>query len=123
MIQAIYVTDSTKHAVEFIYSLASDLRKLEIKDIKYDREHNLIVVGDVNIRGISIYESYITAGMNIKYSIDGIDMRRYKNATVEEIDGLNYHIREIMSHFREDTKQLSGKDELIEVLTKNDSED
>lgn len=119
MIRAIYVTDNTKQAIKFIFSLASNLRKLGIKDIKHDREHNLIIVRNVEIRGISIYKSYITHGMNIKYFIDGIDMRKYKNATTEEIDRLNYHIKEVMLHFREDARQFSGRDELIEFLMEN----
>lgn len=54
---------------------------------------------------------------DIKYFIDGIGMRNYSNAGERQFDNLIYHIREIMSHFKEDTKQLNGKDELIKILT------
>lgn len=74
----------------------------------------------MEIRGICIYESCICCGMrNAKYFIDGIDIRNYENASKRQLDNLIYHIREIMSHFREDTKQLIEKDELIRILTED----
>lgn len=97
--------------------LILDLQKLRIKNIGYDREKNIVTVGNMEIRGLSIYESCICHGMrNIKYFIDGIDMKIYKDADEKHIDSLIYHVKDIMSHFRKDTKQLTGKDELIEIL-------
>ena len=120
MIRAVYVTDNSKQVVEFMYSLASDLRKFGIKDIENDREHNLIIVAYMEIKGLSIYKSNICHGMrNIKYFIDGIDMRIYKDASERQIESLNSHVKDVMTHFRKDTKQLGGKDELIKILTEN----
>lgn len=117
MVEVLYATDSMEKAVDFIYSLVSDLQKFGIRNIQHDREHNLIIVGDAEIRGICVYESNITHGIrNIKYFIDDIDMKNYKNESEKQIDSLIYHVKEIMSHFGIDAKQLAGKDELIEIL-------
>lgn len=112
-----------KQSVDFINILISDLRKLGIENIKHDRGHNFIVVGDIEVRGICIYENCICCGMkNVKYFIDGIDMRNCENLNYKQLNNLRHRIREIMSHFREDTKQLFGKEELIKILTENNAE-
>lgn len=94
-----------------------------IDDIQQDREHNFIIVGDMEVRGISIYENCLCAKIhNAKYFIDGVDMRNYKDASEEKLDNLVWRVKEAMSHLRENTKQLSGKDKLIEILTENNAE-
>lgn len=117
MTQIIYVSDSIKQSIDFINNLVFDLRELGVENIKHDREHNLVAIGDMEARGICIYKSCICCGMrDIKYFIDGIDMRNYDNASKRQLDGLTYHIKETMSHFRKGTKQLDGKEELIKIL-------
>ena len=123
MKQIVYVSDSMKEAVNFINGLISDLQQLGIDNIKHDKEHNFIIVGNTEIRGIGVYENFLCTKIHdTEYFIDGIDMRKYKNASNRQIDSLIYHIKETMSHFRENTKQLENKDELIKILTRNNAE-
>ena len=123
MIEILYISDTEKQSQKFIYELISDLKRIGVKNINHDREHNLITFGNMEIRGMTIYEDYISHGMrNIKYFIDGIDMKNYKNASGRQLGSLVRRIKEIISHFNRDTKQLSGKDELIKILTENNAE-
>ena len=123
MIEILYVSDSMKQSVDFINNLISDLQRLGIEDIEHNKEHNFIIVGNKEVRGISLYENCLCIKIhNPKYFIDGIDMRNYKGTSDKQIDRLIYRIREMMSHFRRGTKQLSGKDELIKILTENNAE-
>ena len=118
MNQIIYVSDSMKQSVDFINDIISDLQHLGIEDIKHDRKHNFVIVGNTEVRGICVYESCLCIKIHdTKYFIDGIDMRNYENASTEILNRLIYHTREVMSHFHKDAKQLSGKDELIKILT------
>lgn len=122
MNQIIYVSDSMKQSIGFINNLISDLQRLGIENIEHDREHNFIVVGNTEVRGISLYESCLCLKIHdAKYFIDGIDMGSYKSASDRQLESLTYRIREAMSHFRIDTKQLDGKDELIKILTENNA--
>ena len=118
MAQIVYVSDSTKQAIDFINDLISDLRKLGIDDIKQDKENNLIIVGNKEVRGISICENCLCVKVNhAEYFIDGIDMRKYKDASVKSLDRLIRRVKEVMSHFSINENQLSGKEELIKILT------
>lgn len=117
MTQIVYVSDTMKQAISFINDLIPDLEKLGIENIKHDWEHNFITVGDIEVRGISIYENCLCLKINhAEYFIDGIDMENYKNASGDRLKLLTQHVKEIMSHFAINAKQLSGKDELIKIL-------
>ncbi len=118
MTQIVYVSDSTKQSIDFINELISDSRKSGITDIEHDEKNDLIIVGDTEVRGISIYESCLCAKVNhAEYFIDGIDMRKYKDANDRTIDRLIRSIKETISHFSISAKQLSRKEELIKILT------
>lgn len=117
MFEVIYITDSEKKAVDFINNLVSDLQKIGFENIKHDRENNSFTVKEAFIRGVSIYGSCLgVSRFPVKYFIDGIDMKNYKDASNERLDNVLSHIKTIMTQFRENTKQLIGKDELIEIL-------
>lgn len=123
MTRIVYISDSMKQSVDFINNLISDLQKLDIENIKYDKRNNHITVGSVEVIGISVCESCLHTKMqDIKYYIDGIDMKNYKDACKRNIDILMWRIRYAMQIFRRDTKQLESKDELIKILMKNDTE-
>lgn len=49
MIQIIYVSDNIKQSIDFINNLISDIRELGVENIKHNREHNFIVVGDMEV--------------------------------------------------------------------------
>lgn len=118
MTQIVYVSDNTKQSIDFINDLISDLRKFGIKDIEHDERNNIIVVGDIEVRGISVYENCLCVKVNrSEYFIDGIDMRKYKDANDRTIGRLIWGVKEVMSHFAINAKQLSGKEELIKILT------
>lgn len=118
MTQIIYVSDNTKQSIDFINALISDLRKLGITDIEHDERNNLITVGDIEVRGISVYENCLCVKVNrAEYFLDGIDMRNYKDASSKRLDYLIWGVKEVMSHFDINAKQLSGKEELIKILT------
>lgn len=120
MINVLYVSDSNKKSIEFINDLISDLNEFGIKNIRHDREHNLIVVRDIEVRGISLCEGCLCLKIwNTKYFIDGIDMRNYKDASKEKLEWLIWHVKEVISHFEIGVKQLDGKDELIKILAEN----
>ncbi len=120
MTQIVYVSDGTKQSIDFINDLISDLRKLNIKDIEHDKENNLIIVGNIEVRGISVFESCLCLKVNhSEYFIDSIDMRKYKDTSSKRLDYLIYSIKEVMSHFGINAKQISGKEELIKILTEN----
>lgn len=117
MIKIAYIADTFRQPTNFINSLISDLKKLGFKNIEHDRQRNSITVGNVEVIGISLYESCLSIKMqDIDYFIDGIDMKNYKNASEKELDNLVGHIKYIMMYFKRDTKQLDGKDELIKIL-------
>lgn len=70
--------------------------------------------------GLWVYESNLCTKMrDIKYFIDGIDIKNRKYTDNRQLGGMMYHAREIMLHFDKDTKQLDSKDELIQILTEN----
>lgn len=118
MTQIIYVSDRTKQSIDFINDLISDLQEIGIENIKHDKEHNFVIVGDFEVRGISIYENCLCFKINrAKYFIDGIDMRNYKDASSQRLDRLTWKLKEVMSHFDINARQLSGKEELIKILT------
>lgn len=117
MTQIVYVSDSMKQSTNFINDLISDLRKIGIENIKRDRERNFIIFGDIEVRGISMHENCLCLKINrTKYFIDGIDMKNYKDAGRERLNHLTWKLKEIMPHFDINAKELSGKDELIEIL-------
>lgn len=117
MFETLYITDNEKQAIDFINNLTSDLQKIGFENIKHDRENDSISVKQVFIKSISIYGSCLgISQFPVKYFIDGINMKRYKDMSNERLDNVLSHIKSVMTQFREDTKQLSGKDELIEVL-------
>lgn len=123
MNQIVYVSDSMKKSLDFINDLISDLREIGIEDIRHDKRYNSITVGNIEVRGICVYESCLHTKMQgIKYYIDGIDMRNYKNASKRNIDVLMWRIRYAMQSFKRDTKQLENKNELIKILTENNAE-
>lgn len=123
MEQIVYVSDSMRQSANFINNLVSDLQRLGIEIAEHNRKYNFIIVGGMEIRGITVYNTCSAISRNyLKYFIDGIDMRNYKDASKERIDSLIWHIKDVMLHFREDTKQLSGKDELIKILAENNAE-
>lgn len=118
MNQILYISDSMKQSVNFINDLILDLQKLGIENIEHNRENNFVTVGEIRVNGIAIYENCLCLKIhNPKYFIDGIDMRNYRDTSKERLDSLIWHIKDVMLHFREDTEQLSGKDELIKILT------
>lgn len=118
MKQIIYVSDRMNQSADFINSLLSDLQKLGIKNIQHDREHNLITVGDMEVRGISIHENCLCVKIHdTEYFIDGIDMKNYKGASKERLDWLIYHVQETIMCLEIGAKQLNGKEELIKILT------
>lgn len=120
MFEVLYITDSEKKAVEFINNLASDLQKLGFENIKHDRENNFVTVKQSFIKGVSIYDSCLgISRFPVKYFIDGIDMGKYNDVSNERLDNVLSHIKAVMTQFRKDTKKLSGKDELIEVLVED----
>lgn len=117
MTQIVYVSDSMKQSIDFINDLFSDLQKLGVPSIKFNK-HNFITIGDIEVRGISIYENCLCLKIKrAEYFIDGIDMRNYKDASKERLDRLIRGVKEVMSHFSINAKQLSGKEELIKILT------
>lgn len=117
MKQIIYASDSIKQSVDFINDLVSDLQRLGIEIAEHNREHNFIIVSDMEIRGISLCESCLCLKIRkAEYFIDGIDMRNYKDARKERLDWLIWGVKEAMMHFDIDAKQLNGKDELIKIL-------
>lgn len=117
MFEVFYITDSEKQAVDFINNFVSDLQKLGFENIKHDMENNSVTVKEAFIRGISIYGSCLEISrFPVKYFIDGIDMAKYKDLSNERLDNVLSHIKATMTCFREDTKQLNGKDELIDIL-------
>lgn len=123
MTQIVYISDSMKQSIDFINDLISDLRRLGIKNIKHDRVHNLITIGDMEVRGICVYENCLCLKIRkAEYFIDGIDMMNYKDASKERLNHLVWDIKEAMMYFDIDAKQLSGKDELIKILTENNAE-
>lgn len=118
MTQIVYVSDSTKQSIDFINDLISDLQKSGIKDIEHDKKNNLIIVGDTEVRGISVYENCLCLKVNrAEYFIDSIDMRKYKDASSKRLDMLIWGIKEVIMHTAINAKQLSGKEELIKILT------
>lgn len=123
MVQIVYVSDSMKQSVDFINDLILDLQRLGIKIAEHNKRYNFIIVGNMEIRGISLCESCLCVKIRkAEYFIDGIDMRNYKNASKRNIDVLMWRIRYAMQSFKRDTKQLSGKDELIKILAENNAE-
>lgn len=123
MTEVVYVSDSMKQSIDFINDLISDLQRLGIEIVEHSEKHNFIIVGNIEIKGICVYESYLHTKMQgIKYYIDGIDMRNYKDASKRNIDVLMWRIRYTMQGFKRDTKQLNGKDELIKILMENNAE-
>lgn len=122
--QIIYASDSMKQAIDFINDLVSDLQELGIKNIEHDMQHNFIIVGNAEVRGISLSESCLCLKIHkAEYFIDGINMRNYKDASEKRLDWLVGGVEEVMMHFDINAKQLSGKDELIKILTENNEED
>lgn len=119
MIKIVYITDTFRQPTNFINSLISDLKKLGVENIKHDRQRNSITVGNVEVIGISLYESYLSIKtQDIDYFIDGIDMKNYKNASEKELDNLAYQVKYIMMYLKRDIKQINNKDELIQLLGK-----
>lgn len=117
MTQIVYVSDSMKQAINFINDIIPDLEELGIENIKHDREHNFITVGDAEVRGISIYEGCLCLKINhAEYFIDGIDMGNYKDVSGNRIEHLIWGVKEAMIHFPINTKQLNGKAELVKIL-------
>ena len=120
MIKVLYITDTIRQTAEFINGLISNLQELGIENIEHDKQNNIITVGNVEIMVMWVYESCVCAKMqDIKYFIDGIDIKNRKYADNTQLGGLMYHAREIMSYFDKDTKQLDSKNELIQLLTEN----
>lgn len=118
MEQIVYVSDSMKQSTDFINNLVSDLQRLGIEIAEHDREHNFIIIDNMEIRGISLCESCLCLKiLKAEYFIDGICMRNYKDASKERLDWLIWSVKEAMMHFDIDAKQLNGKDELIKILT------
>lgn len=118
MKQIIYASDSIKQSVDFINDLISDLQRLGIEIAEHDRERNFVIVGNVEVRGISLCESCLCLKIRkAEYFIDGINMKNYMDASKERLDWLIRGIKEAMMHFDIDAKQLDGKDELIKTLT------
>ena len=115
--QIVYVSDSMKQAINFINDLIPYLKELGIENIKHNREYNFITVGDIEVRGISIYESCLCLKINhAEYFIDGINMKNYKGTNGNRLEHLVCGVKEAMMHFAINAKQLSGKDELIKIL-------
>lgn len=118
MTQIVYVSDSMKKAIDFINDLVADLQTSGIENIKHNRQHNFIAVGDIEVRGISVFGNSSCIKINCaKYFIDGIDMRNYKDADNKRIDHLVWGAKEAIMHFSINAKQISGKEELIKILT------
>lgn len=118
MTQIVYVSDSMKQSIDFINNLIPDLEELGIENIKHDREHNFIIVGDMEVRGVSIYEGCLCLKINhAEYYIDGIDMENYKDASGDRLEHLTYGVKEAIMHLSINATQLSGKEELIKILT------
>lgn len=123
MKQIVYVSDSMKQSVDFINDIISDLHRLGIENIKHDRKHNFIIVGNTEIRGISLCESCLCLKIRkAEYFIDGIDMKNYKDESEERLEWLIWNIKEAMMHFDIEAKQLNGKNDIIKILTENNAE-
>lgn len=122
MINILCISGTFNHAEIFLTELKSDLEKLGISDIEFDKRDCQIKTKDFVVTAKGINTSCISldcriANYCIFYCIYGTRLERYEN---EKTRAKTYrHVKFLRDCFRQNTKELKSKDELIQILTEN----
>lgn len=121
MIKALYISLKCKQAKEFLEDIKIELESRGISQIEYDEEKQQIKTKDFTVTAKGLNSSMIVLDCeNTDYYISDISGEDYMSKAIRgwACRGIEY----LQTCFCEKVKQLSGKDELIKILTENNAE-